>query len=122
MRISLNTVDMNVGTAEEAVMLIQHHAANGMEEIWISADDALYPALAVQVNGKHACVHYFSENDGEMYMSIGDGKEEVTFIAGGIEWNAPADAVITIDEAAECVRRFCKDYKLPGNILWQDGV
>ncbi|SEK23012.1 Imm1 family immunity protein [Ruminococcus albus] len=122
MRISCENGDITIADTKEVILLILSLAEKGMNEIWISEDGSLYPALAVLVNGGYACLNYFGNDEGDMYMSRGYGNTQVTFNPCGTEWTAPADAVISIESAVACIRRFCENYKLPDCINWQDGV
>jgi hypothetical protein len=122
MLISYDKGDITINDTDEVISLILDLAEKGMNEIWISEDNTSYPALTVLVNGGYACLNYFGNDDGDMYMSHGTKNVEVTFNPGGTEWTAPADAVIPLDTAIRCIRQFCKNYKLPDSIDWQDGV
>ena len=106
---------------DEIEALIRNSAACGKAEIWLSGD-APYPAAALLLNGTDACVTFFGEDEGEIKMSFGSSVREVLFRAGGEEWLAPANAVISLDEAAVCAEEFFRNLKLPACITWQDGV
>ncbi len=122
MLISYDKGDITITDTDEIITLILDLAEKGMNEIWISEDNTSYPALAVLVNGRYACLNYFGNDDGDMYMSRGTENVEVSFNPGGTEWVAPADAVLPINTAIDCIRQFCKNYKLPDCIEWQNGV
>lgn len=122
MRISYEKGDITLYDIDEVISLILRLSEKGMAEIWISEDSTDYPALAELVNGRYACLNYFGNDDGDMYMSRCDENIEVTFNPGGIEWTAPADAVVSIENALACIRQFCENYKLPDCIEWQYGV
>ena len=122
MLISYDKDDITIADTDEVISLIIDLAEKGMNEIWISEDNTSYPTLAVLVNGGFACLNYFGNDDGNMYMSRGTENVEVTFNPGGTEWAAPANAVIPLETAIGCIRQFCKNYKLPDCIDWQDGV
>ena len=119
MLVSFSGGDITLSNVDELISLIRRISAKGTDEIWISSDDAPYPALAVQVNGGSSCVNYFGNEDGDMYMSLGDGCKEVVFTAGSVEWIAPDDAVIPLRKAEECAAAFCRDFKKPSCISWQ---
>ncbi|SFB78013.1 Imm1 family immunity protein [Ruminococcus albus] len=122
MRVSYENGDITITDNEEVISLILCLAEKGINEIWLSEDGKLYPALAILVNGRYTCLNYFGNDEGDMYMSRGDGNAQITFKPGGTEWTAPADAVISIESAVACIRQFCKNYNLPDCIDWQDGV
>lgn len=87
-------------------------------DIWLNIGSE-YPCLAILVNGKYACIHYFENNNGVSFQSVGDVNKEVTFIAGGTEWIAPCESVVTIEEAVICAEIFCDTVKLPNIIEWK---
>ena len=96
-------------------------AVRTSREIWISGREK-YPCLALLTNGGNACVNYFGANEGDMWMSRSESTQSAIFLAGGVEWEAPADAVISIDTALQCVREFCLTLTRPDCIKWQYGV
>ena len=122
MLVSLPDGDMMIDSADEIEAIIRKKAAEGVSEVWISDRSKPYPALAVLLNREYACVDYFGENEDDMWRSVGSKNTEVVFSAGGTEWTAPTDAVISVDEAVDCLRQFCNDLKRPVCIKWQDGV
>ena len=79
-----------------------------------------YPCLAVLINGKYACIHYFESENGNIFQSTGDVNKEVTFIAGGTEWTAPPESVVTIEDAISCIEIFCDTLKRPKFIEWTE--
>lgn len=88
------------------------------DDIWIS--EHKYPCLAVLVRGKYACIHYFENKNGKMFQSAGGIGTETTFTAGGTEWTAPPESVITIETAVKCVDEFCDTLKRPACIEWAE--
>ncbi len=88
-----------------------------MDDIWISGDEK-YPCLGILVNGVHACVHFFEDDSGTMWQSRGMYEKAVIFLAGGVEWEAPADAVVSLDAALHCAEAFWETGKRPGCIEW----
>lgn len=89
------------------------------DDIWISTDKK-YPCLAVLTNGKYACIHWFEDENGIMFQSSGGIDKEVTFIAGGTEWTAPLESVVTIETSIKCVDGFCYTLKRPECIKWAE--
>lgn len=90
-------------------------------EIWISGESK-YPCLTILTSGEKACVNYFGRQESDMWLSQSESTQSEVFIAGGEQWQSPADAVIGIDEALQCVREFCVTLTRPACIKWQYGV
>jgi hypothetical protein len=71
---------------EQIKECIKHNHGN---EIWCSCtdDSNYYPCLAILVRGEYAVVNYFSENNNEMFASVGDLSKngEVRFEDGQYE-------------------------------------
>ena len=109
--------DFQYETKEEIAGHIRRSTALPFDDIWLSGDSE-YPCLAVLVNGDMACVHYFEE-DGIMWQSCGDFSKGTVFLAGGEEWYAPADTVVSIESAICCAEEFFDSMKRPDCIEWQ---
>lgn len=90
-------------------------------EIWISGESK-YPCLTILTSGEKACVNYFGRQESDMWLSQSESTQSEVFIAGAEQWQSPADAVISIDEALQCVREFCGTLTRPACIKWQYGV
>lgn len=88
------------------------------EEIWINGKEE-YPCLSILVKGNYACLHYF-ECEGNMWQSFGKHTEEITFLAGGIPWEAPANTVIPVEDAVLCMEAFFNTMQRPDCIEWQE--
>lgn len=88
-------------------------------EIWLNIGSE-YPCLAILINGKYACIHYFENNNGVSFQSVGNVNKEVAFIAGGTEWTAPTEAVVTLDEAVMCAENFIDTLSRPEYIEWTE--
>ena len=89
------------------------------DDIWLNIGSE-YPCLAILVNGKYACVHYFENNNGVSFQSVGDINKEITFIAGGTEWTAPPEAVVTLGDAVMCAEFFIDTLSRPECIEWTE--
>ncbi len=90
------------------------------KEIWVSGDEK-NPCMAICINGEHAAITYFQDEDGDMWLSYNeDNTESVTFTAGGEEWIPDSDAVIGLDDVILCVDEFLDSYQRPGCIKWQE--
>ena len=90
-----------------------------LDDIWISGEEE-YPCLSVLVNGKFACAHYFLNDQGDMFQSIGYGNEDVIFETNGEKTDMPACAIIPLDLAIECAKQFFETNKQPMCIEWRD--
>ncbi len=92
---------------------------NSLDDIWINGNDD-YPCLAILINREHACVHYFLDGDGNMWQSVGYGKEDVAFVCNGEKSVMPANSVISLDKALECAKQFFQTLERPSCIEWRD--
>ncbi len=119
MRITNNKGDFECHSWGELENLIKESALNPFDDIWISGDRE-YPCLAVLVNADFACVHYFLNEDGDVWQSVGYGDKDVTFVCGGQESDIPADCVISIDKAIECAKEFYQSPERPRCIAWRE--
>lgn len=89
------------------------------DEIWVSNSGEEYPCLSVLIKGRYACVHYFENDEGDVWQSDGDFDEEVLFLAGGEEWTAPGYTIIPVETAINCIEEFCDTMKRPECIRWE---
>lgn len=72
------------------------------------------------MKGKYACVHYF-EDEGDVLQSCGgDFDDEVVFLAGGEEWAAPEDAILSLEQAVKCMEEFLDTMECPECIEWDE--
>lgn len=88
------------------------------DEIWISGKED-YPCLSILVKGKYACLHYFENDESDVWQSNGDFNEEVVFLAANEEWIAPEYTIIPIEIAINCMEEFCDAIKRPECIRWE---
>ena len=72
------------------------------DEIWLGGDNE-YPCLTLLVKGQYACVHYFLNQDGDIWQSYSDFDKEVTFLADGDEWTAPEDTIVSLEDSLKCM-------------------
>lgn len=114
-----NQIQGNVecNNVEQIENIIRQAALLPIDEIWISGNSE-YPCLSILVNGYLACIHYF-EQEGIMWQSYGNYQKEINFLAGGEEWCAPADTVVSLESAINCMIEFCSDMRQPKCIKWQ---
>ncbi|MCM1507642.1 MAG: Imm1 family immunity protein [Ruminococcus flavefaciens] len=115
MTVSTNNGDKICQRKSEIKRIILNSTDN---DIWISENK--YPCLVVLVSGKYACIHWFEDENGKMFQSAEGIGKEVTFIAGGTEWTAPPESVVTIETALKCVDEFCDTLNRPECIEWEE--
>jgi hypothetical protein len=117
--ISTDKGDITFQSKTQALEIIRELERNE-KEIWVSGDSK-YPCMAICVNGEHAAVTFFQDEDSDMWLSYSeDNTEPVTFTAGGEEWIPDPDAVIGVDDMISCVDEFLNSYQRPECIRWQD--
>ena len=101
-------------------LLVRNAASLPMDDIWVHYESVSeYPCLSILINGVLACVHYFESSE-LMWQSKGDYDTEIIFSAGGEEWCAPTDTIISIESAIKCLYEFCSNMKRPECIQWQE--
>lgn len=109
--------DFKYETKEEIAEHIKQSSVLPFDDIWISGEKE-YPCLAILINGDYACVHYFEE-EGVIWQSYGDFSKEMIFLAGGEEWEAPADTIVSIKSAVSCMEEFFDSMGKPKCIEWR---
>ena len=82
-------------------------------EVWVS--------LSVLIKGQYACVHYFKNDEGDVWQSCGNFNKEVTFFAGegDREWVAPGYVIVPLEKAISCMEEFCDTFERPNCIEWE---
>lgn len=80
--------------------------------------DSEFPKLAILVNGYYTCIHYFAGD--RIFQSAGDLNKKITFNAGGTEWTAPPETVVTLEDAVYCVDSFLDTFSCPECIEWTE--
>lgn len=98
----------------ELESLIKKGSLNPFDDIWLNGS-ANYPCLAILINEKDACVHYFLNDEGDTWQSVGYEDKEVAFISNG-----GADCIISLDKAIECARQFYSTLDRPTCIEWRE--
>ena len=112
--------DRKCATKQELEILIRKSSLNPYDDIWISEKAADYPCLAILVNGNFACIHYFLNESGDMWQSVGDCEQDVTFKVTGEAPNAmPGNCVVSLDMAIKCMEEFFDTHKRPDCIVWR---
>lgn len=120
MQISASQGNITYYSTEKIVQMIRQSAASVRltDDIWISGTSE-YPCLCIMVNGDYTCIHYFADGNGTMWQSFSEFQKEIVFLAGGEEWSAPADTIVSLEKAIQCAEMFCSDLKRPACIEWQ---
>ena len=88
-------------------------------EIWCSIhSDEEFPCLAILTGKIGASITYFSENNDEQYVSIGnqegDGMEQV--LEG--QYEVEKCQIISYEDAMACAMEFFETQQRPNNIEW----
>lgn len=113
--------DWECATKQELETLIRNSALNPYDDIWISERGADFPCLAILVNGNFACVHYFQNDNGDIWQSVGDSEQDVTFkVTGEAPSSMPGNCVISLDTAIKCMEIFFDTHKRPDCIEWRE--
>lgn len=112
--------DYECHSLTELENFIRKSSLKQFDDIWLSGNTE-YPCLAILVKGSYACVHYFLNDEGDMWQSVGYGDLDITFIlSNGDESDKPADCVISINEAIQCARQFYGKLDKPDCIEWRE--
>ena len=121
MNIAYSKGDFECNSWEEIEDFIQKSSSNPYDDIWISEEAGEFPCLAILINGNYACVHYFLEDEDDVWQSVGSGDQDVDFISNGNEKSSmPADAVISLGEALLCAKQFYDTRQQPDCIEWRE--
>lgn len=119
MNIVTDNAEYELNSRDEIKALLHQSATKPFDDIWVYGKEE-YPCLAVLINGNRACIHYFLEADGKMWQSIGYGNCDVVFKSNGEEIEMPANAVVSLDKAMECVMHFADSEDRPECIEWRE--
>lgn len=120
MNIAKNDGDFQCHTKQELEDMIRTSALNPYDDIWIYGENKS-PCLAILVNGSNTCVHYFANDNGDMWQSVGDCKEEILFAVNGETPDPmPGNCVIPLDKAIACVNLFFDTLQMPDCIEWRE--
>lgn len=120
MHIANNSGDFDCESKQEIENMVRKSARKPCDDIWMNGVDE-YPCLAILVKGNYACVHYFLNNTGDMWQSVGDCQEDVTFETGdGNPAFAPFGATISLEKAMECMCSFFDNLQKPECIEWRE--
>lgn len=120
MNVANNKGDFECKTKQELETMIRESAKNPYDDIWISDRAGGYPCLTILVHGNDACVHYFLNENGDMWQSVGRAEDDTVFASGGGEPDfAPREATISLDKAIECMNIFFDTHQRPDCIEWR---
>ena len=120
MNIACNNGDFELYSKQDIEKLLRKSSLNPYDDIWISGEKD-YPCLAILINGAYACVHYFLNEDGDMWQSIGDCEQDILFSTNGEEPAAmPGDCVISLEKAIQCAVSFFYTVQRPACIAWRE--
>ncbi len=90
-------------------------------EIWLGEGVDSYPCIAILGCDGGASLNYFAEQDGDMYVSVGDkglrGTLDVN-IDGEI-YSIERRSIITVEKVIESAEEFLNALKLPECIEWE---
>lgn len=118
MYIVSNNGDFECNSIEEYKHILTRCFENE-NEIWISMhSDEEFPCLSILTGKIGFCINYFSENNEEQYVSIGDqqcgGMEK--FLGG--QYEVERCQIISYEDAMECAIEFFETQQRPDNIEW----
>lgn len=110
--------DFECHSWQELENIMKKCSLKPFDDIWINKD-VDYPCLAILINENYACVHYFLNDAGDMWQSVGYGDKDVVFVSNGDKSDMPADCVISLDKAIECAKEFYHTLDRPSCIEWR---
>ena len=119
MNVSNCNGDFELHSWKDLEKQIRKSSTYPFDDIWISGETE-YPCLSILINDQYTCVHYFLNNQGDMWQSIGYGSEDISFESNGEKSDMPADAIISLDLAIECAKQFFETHEKPICIEWRD--
>lgn len=119
MHVVSNQGEFDCHSKEEIEKIIRQSAQIPYDDIWLSGEDE-YPCMTITLNGSDACLHYFLNDDGDFWQSVGTCERVVSFVSGQGEPDfTPENAVITLDQAIQCMRSFYDTLQRPTCITWR---
>ena len=118
MNIATRNGDLTFSSWPEAEEFLCSCETEVPDDLWLSGDTE-YPCLAIMVNGRFACVHYFLNNNGDMWQSVGCEERDITFSVGGEYTEMPANTVVPLEQAIACARQFFHSPAKPDCIEWR---
>lgn len=91
-------------------------------EIWCSLNDRPedFPCLSILTKGEEAVVNYFSENNAQTYVSIGDMRKNGSIEFENGQYEIAAYQVISLSSALQCALQFFSSQERPSCIEWDE--
>lgn len=119
MHVVSNQGEFDCHSKEEIEIIIRQSSQIPYDDIWLSGKNE-YPCMTITLNGSDACLHYFLNDDGDFWQSVGTCDKVVSFVSGHGEPDfTPENAVITLDQAIRCMRLFYDTLQMPDCITWR---
>ncbi len=121
MIVSSNDGNFICNSYEEYELCVEKCFSNKSgNEIWCTHGEKEYPCLSVLVNGEKAVCNYFSDNNEQMFASLGNINEKgvVEFLNG--QYDVASYQVIAVDEAMKCVMSFYYSEEKPDCVEWEE--
>uniref|UniRef100_UPI004056042B Imm1 family immunity protein n=1 Tax=Agathobacter sp. TaxID=2021311 RepID=UPI004056042B len=119
MNIANENGDFICNSWDELENLIRKSTDNPYDDIWIYGDME-YPCLGIWIHGDDTCVHYFLNDQGDMWQSVGYGDKDIAFMSNGETSYMPANCVISLDKALACAKQFYETLKRPDCTEWRE--
>lgn len=112
-----NNGNFSVNNEEELQAAL--NAACG--EIWLGEGTDSYPCIAILCCEGGASLNYFAEQNGDMYVSVGDKSARGTLDVNidGEAYIIERCSIIPENKIPECAREFMNDMKLPECVRWE---
>lgn len=112
-----------IKTAEELQGALKRRFGNDANELWLSSNEAKFPALAIMVRGNLCCLHYFPQDGHPGFISQGtelDGEGATIFYSGNpnVEQEMPNENVVPFENALNAATEFLVSAGLPRAIDW----
>lgn len=117
MKIITNNGDFVIDTIDEITKLIVRASKQPCDEIWISETD--YPCIAVLINGDYANIHFFLNDEGDVWQAVGNNKD-MEFVISGEPQIISGKYIIQLEKAIEVIKEFCTSMMKPKCIEWED--
>lgn len=118
-RITTSTTDLLTCNIDEVIEIMEACVGSPGEDIWLLANGG-HPCLAAIVSGHLAVLHFFLNDNGDMYQSIGRHTEDIELQVNGEIMLMSSDAIIPVDKALDAARQFCNTFERPTCIDWRD--
>ena len=115
--------DFNCNTIEEYRKVLRRCVDIDTDyEIWCSEGEGTYPCMTILGNHNQAVVNYFSEENGNMYASLGDVSQEgeTEFKTNNSTYEIVDYQLIPLELAMKCVDEFYGRIELPVCIQWEE--